>query len=187
MSTCLAGCRPAARRVMRAVGAPVDPGTAQQPGERPASQQHGQAEPLTPELQEQAELLAQALHAQALRQAGCTGATGEALQPDLQRRAEQLALKLLAAQLVAPSRGAPAQGQAQREQAQKQAQDPDKVELVGALACKDAQCTTHRQCALPSPCPQLKACSAGTLRVTFSYCPVHGHLLMLDRVVKGKI
>ena len=107
---------------MRAVGAPIDPGTAQQQGEQPPSQQHGQAEPLTPELQQQAELLARALHAQALQQAGNPDATGEALQPDLQRRAEQLALKLLAAQLVAPSRGSPAPGQVQPEQAQKQAQ-----------------------------------------------------------------
>ena len=142
---------------MRVVGAPVDSATAQQQGEQPPSQQPGQAEGLTPELQQQAELLARALQAQALRQAGNPGATGEALQPDLQRRAEQLALELLAAQLVAPSKGSPAQGQTQPEQAQKQAQDPEKVKLVGALGCKDAQCSTHRQCALPSPCSQCKA------------------------------
>ena len=132
---------------MRAVGAPVDPGTAQQQGEQPPSQQHGPSEPLTPELQHQAELLARALHAQALQQAGHPDAPGEVLQPDLQRRAEQLALKLLAAQLVAPSRGSPAQGQAQPDQTQKQAQDPEKVKLVGAFGCKDAQCGTQRQCA----------------------------------------
>eukprot|EP00891_Asterochloris_glomerata_P009686 jgi/Astpho2/9686/Aster-x0865 len=110
---------PAARRVMQAVGAPADPATAQQQGKQPPSQQHGQAKPLTPELQQQAQLLARALHAQALQQAGNPDAAGEALQPDLQRRAEQLALKLLAAQLVAPSSGSPAQGQAHQEQAQK--------------------------------------------------------------------